>query len=188
MSMQDDIIPYVPIAPRVKATNEKSKLVLEQFFKLIDKVTSSQILFNHQTDKGYLSISPDQINDLIRELSKNDHSIKEIDVNRLKRSLKDLIYPKFTGVRNIISPIWNNTSVRVWQFQLNQIATGVDMEYLDTEAELSLDMVLSSIRVWRNTLEASGNDKEVTYNSNDLIYKLIAIEERLLVVQKSLED
>lgn len=75
--MNENIIPYVPIAPRVQATNEKSRLLCEQLFLLIDSVTSSQILFNHQTDKGYLSISPDQINDLIEELSKTDRSIKK---------------------------------------------------------------------------------------------------------------
>ena len=51
MMMNENIIPYVPIAPRVQATNEKSRLLCEQLFLLIDSVTSSQILFNHQTDK-----------------------------------------------------------------------------------------------------------------------------------------
>ncbi len=44
MMMNENIIPYVPIAPRVQATNEKSRLLCEQLFLLIDSVTSSQIL------------------------------------------------------------------------------------------------------------------------------------------------
>lgn len=188
MQINDNIIPYVPIAPRVQATNEKSRLLCEQLFLLIDSVTSSQILFNHQTDKGYLSICPDQINDLIEELSKTDHSFKKIDVNLLNSSLKDLIYPKFNGEHTIISPIWNNTEVRVWQFQLNQIANGVDMELLTNDAELNLDMALSTLRVWRNSLEASVGDKQVVYNNNDLIYKLMDLEQRLQIVQQKLEE
>lgn len=188
MQTNDNIIPYVPIAPRVQASNEKSLLLCQTFFSLIDKVTSSQILFNHQTDKGYLSISPDQINDLITELSKNDHSLNKIDVNLLKLSLKDLIYPKFNGEHFIISPIWNNTEVRVWQFQLNQIANGVDMELLTNDAEMNLDMALSTLRVWRNSLETAVGDKQVVYNNNDLIYKLMDLEQRLEVVQRKFEE
>ncbi|MGG6516645.1 UNVERIFIED_CONTAM: hypothetical protein KWF83_09595 [Acinetobacter baumannii] len=186
--MNENIIPYVPIAPRVQATNEKSRLLCEQLFLLIDSVTSSQILFNHQTDKGYLSICPDQINDLIEELSNTDHSFKKIDVNLLNSSLKDLIYPKFNGEHTIISPIWNNTEVRVWQFQLNQIANGVDMELLMNDAELNLDMALSTLRIWRNSLETGSENRDVIYKRNDLIYKLMDLEHRLQIVQRELEE
>ncbi|MCZ3210696.1 hypothetical protein NYZ42_16920 [Acinetobacter baumannii] len=188
MQINDNILPYVPIAPRVQATNEKSRLLCEQLFLLIDSVTRSQILFNHQTDKGFLSICPDQINDLIEELSKTDHSIKNIDISLLNSSLKDLIYPKFNGERTIISPIWNNTEVRVWQFQLNQIANGVNMELLTNDAELNLDMVLSALRVWRNSLETGSDNRDVIYKRNDLIYKLMDLEHRLQIVQQELED
>lgn len=188
MQINENIIPYVPIAPRVQATNEKSRLLCEQLFLLIDSVTSSQILFNHQTDKGYLSICPDQINDLIEQLSKTDHSFKNIDINLLNSSLKDLIYPKFNGEHTIKSPIWNNTEVRVWQFQLNQIANGVDMKLLNNDAEMNLDMALSTLRIWRNSLEASVGDKQVIYNNNDLIYKLMDLEQRLQIVQQELEE
>lgn len=188
MQINDNIIPYVPIAPRVQATNEKSRLLCEQLFLLIDTVTSSQILFNHQTDKGFLSICPDQINDLIEELSKTDHSFKNIDINLLNSSLKDLIYPKFNGERTIISPIWNNTEVRVWQFQLNQIANGVDMKLLTNDAELNLDMALSAVRIWRNSLEVGSENRDVIYKSNDLIYKLMDLEQRLQIVQQELEE
>ncbi|NUG24466.1 hypothetical protein [Acinetobacter lactucae] len=188
MQINENIIPYVPIAPRVQATNEKSRLLCEQLFLLIDSVTSSQILFNHQTDKGFLSISPDQINDLIEELSKTDRSFKNIDISLLNSSLKDLIYPKFNGEHTLISPIWNNTEVRVWQFQLNQIANGVNMELLDNDAELCLDMVLSSIRVWRKSLEVGNENRDVIYKQNDLIYKLMDLEDKLNIVQQKLEE
>lgn len=188
MQINDNIIPYVPIAPRVQATNEKSRLLCEQLFLLIDSVTSSQILFNHQTDNGFLSICPDQINDLIEELSKTDHSLKKIDIKLLNSSLKDLIYPKFNGEHTIISPIWNNTEVRVWQFQLNQIANGVNMELLDKDAELNLDMVLSSLRIWRTSLEVGSENRDVIYKRNDLVYKLIDLEHRLQIVQQEIEE
>lgn len=188
MQINENIIPYVPIAPRVQATNEKSRLLCEQLFLLIDSVTSSQILFNHQTDTGFLSICPDQINDLIEELSKTDHSFKNIDVSLLNSSLKDLIYPMFNGEHTIISPIWNNTEVRVWQFRLNQIANGVNMELLDNDAELCLDMVLSSIRVWRKSLEVGNENRDVIYKQNDLIYKLMDLEDKLNIVQHKLEE
>ena len=74
------------------------------------------------------------------------------------------------------------------QFQLNQIATGVDMKPLDHDAELNLDMALASIRLWRNSLEASNGEKDVIYNNNDLMYKLMDIEQKLLIVQQKLED
>ncbi|MEH1712475.1 hypothetical protein V7G70_17750 [Acinetobacter pittii] len=187
MQINENIIPYVPIAPRVQATNEKSRFLCEQLFLLIDSVTSSQILFNHQTDKGFLSICPDQINDLIEELSKTDHSFKKIDISLLNSSLKDLIYPKFNGEHTISSPIWNNTEVRVWQFQLNQIADGVNMELLDKDAELNLDMALSALRIWRNSLETGSENRDVIYKRNDLIYKLMDLEQRLEIVQQYVE-
>lgn len=183
--MNDNIVPYVPIAPRVQAKNEKSRQICQNFFKLIDEVTSAQICFNHQTQKGLLSISPDQINDLIQEISKSNQSYKAIEIKQLKHSLKDLIYPKFSGELTITSPIWNQTEVKVWQFQLNQIANGVNMETLNTE--LLLDQTISSIRIWRNSLEAAGNDKQVTYQNNDLIYKLMAIEDKLEKIQNQLD-
>lgn len=185
MQINDNIIPYVPIAPRVQATNEKSRLLCEQLFLLIDSVTSSQILFNHQTDKGFLSISPDQINDLIEELSKTNRLFKKIDIKLLNSSLKDLIYPKFNGENTISSPIWNNTEVRVWQFQLNQIARDEKMQNHDNE--LILDQALASIRIWRQSLEVAHTDKDITYRTNDLIYKLLDIEEKLQKIQKFID-
>ncbi len=84
--------------------------------------------------------------------------------------------------------IWNNEDVKVWQFQLNQIANGVDMQHIENDAELNLDMALSSIRIWRNSLEIGSENKDVIYKQNDLVYKLMDIEERLKIVQHSLEE
>lgn len=125
---------------------------------------------------------------MIEELSKTDLSFNKIDIKLLNSSLKDLIYPKFNGEHTIISPIWNNTEVRVWQFQLNQIANGVNMELLDKDAEINLDMALSTIRIWRNSLEVGSENRDVIYKRNDLIYKLMDLEHRLQIVQRELEE
>lgn len=185
--MNEDIIPYVPIAPRVQAKNPKSQLLCQQLFTLIDQCVSAQFSFNHDTQKGHISISPDQVNDLIAQLAKSEHLAKNIDIDILKDSLNDLIYPKFNGEHTITSPIWNNSEIRVWQFQLNQIATGVDMQTNYNDAELNLDQVLSSIRIWRKSLEIGSENPDVIYKQNDLIYKLMDLEQKLDLVQEYLE-
>lgn len=186
--MNENIIPYVPIADRVKATNEKSHKLCQQLFYIVDKLVKTQITFNHDTTHGFLSISPDQINDLIDQLAKTEHLDKFIDIKILRLSLDDLIYPKFLGEHTITSPIWNNTSVVVWQFQLNQIARDKIMLNMNNDAEHNLDVAISTLRVWRNSLEAAGNDKQVIYSNNDLIYKLMDLELKLQSVQTTLED
>jgi hypothetical protein len=186
MLINDNIIPYVPIAPRVQASNPKSQLLCEKLFEMIDKCVKAQFTFNHDTAKGLLSVSPDQINDLLNEVSKNDQSTKKLDIDLLKQSLNDLIYPKFNGELTVISPIWNNEEIRVWQFQLNQIDRENPMQTLDKE--LLLDQTLSSLRIWRQSLEAAGNDKDVTYSNNDLIYKLMDLEHKLQIVQQEIEE
>ncbi|WP_445344879.1 hypothetical protein [Acinetobacter bohemicus] len=185
--MNDNIIPYVPIAERVQAKTEKSQLLCKQLFEIVDRCVQAQFSFNHDTAKGHLSISPDQINDLLNEFAKSEQSNKKLDIEILKESLSDLIYPKFNGEHTISSPIWNNAEIRVWQFQLNQIAQGEYMENSHNDAELNLDMAMGSIRVWRNSLEASVGEKDVIYNNNDLIYKLMDLEQKLVLVQKYLE-
>ena len=185
--MNDNIIPYVPIAERVQAKTEKSQLLCTQLFEIVDRCVQAQFSFNHDTAKGHLSISPDQINDLLNEFAKSEQSNKKLDIEILKESLSDLIYPKFNGEHTISSPIWNNAEIRVWQFQLNQIAQGEYMENSHNDAELNLDMAMGSIRVWRNSLEASVGEKDVIYNNNDLIYKLMDLEQKLVLVQKYLE-
>ena len=126
----NNIIPYVPIAPRVQASSAKSQLLCEKLFELIDRCVKAQISFNHDTAKGLLSVCPDQLNDLLNELSKSDQSTKELDVDVLKQSLNDLIYPKFNGELTVISPIWNNEEVRVWQFQLIKLIELITCKHL----------------------------------------------------------
>ena len=186
MIPNDNIIPYVPIAPRVQASNPKSQLLCEKLFEMIDKCVKAQFTFNHDTAKGLLSVCPDQLNDLLRELSKNEGKTKDLDIDVLKQSLNDLIYPKFNGELTVISPIWNQEEVRVWQFQLNQIDRVNNMQTLDKE--LLLDQTLSNLRVWRQSLEAAGNDKDVTYSNNDLIYKLMDLEHKLELIQSEIEE
>ncbi|MBF7687722.1 hypothetical protein [Acinetobacter rathckeae] len=183
--MNDNIIPYVPIADRVQATDEKSELLCCQFFNLIDHLVKSQMTFNHDTSKGFISIAPDQINDLVEQLPEVTEG-KKFDLNILKPSLECLIYPRYIGEQTIVSPIWNGTSVTVWQFQLNQIVRDKTMKK-NEDAELNLDQALSSLRIWRQSLEVSADNKDVTYQTTDLIYKLIDIEQKLISVQNSVE-
>lgn len=100
--MNDNIIPYVPIADRVQATNEKASLSASSF-NMVDQLVKAQITFNHDTTIGFLSICPDQINDLIEQLSKTDHSIDKLDIKILELALNDLTYPKYLGVHQVTS-------------------------------------------------------------------------------------
>ncbi|MFW1689439.1 hypothetical protein ACG9H2_05585 [Acinetobacter ursingii] len=186
--MNENIIPYVPLADRVQATSEKSQLLCQQFFKMIDQLVQAQIAFNHDTTQGFLSICPDQINDLLEKLSETDHLEKIFDIKNLYLALNDLIYPKFLGEHTVTSSIWKSITVDVWQFQLNQIARDKIMLNMNNDAEHNLDVAISTLRVWRNSLEAAGNDKQVTYFNNDLIYKLMDLELKLQSVQTTLED
>ncbi len=183
--MNKSIIPYVPIADRVQAKTHKSQLLCQRLFEVVDKCVYAQFSFNHDTKKGYLSICPDQINDLLNEVAKQEKVDDQINFEVLKKSLPDLIYPKFNGERTVTSPIWNHKEIRVWQFQLNQIAQGENMQLQDNE--LLLDQALASLRVWRQSLEAITGDKDVTYNNTDLVYKLMDIEQKLVKVQQSFD-
>ena len=185
--MNDNIIPYVPIAERVQAKTEKSQLLCTQLFEIVDRCVQAQFSFNHDTAKGHLSISPDQINDLLNEFAKSEQSNKKLDIEILKESLSDLIYPKFNGEHTISSPIWNNAEIRVWQFQLNQIAQGEIMEISQDQAELLLDCSLSTLRIWRQSLEVSPQ-RDVTYQTSDIIYQLMDLEHKLTQVQTKLEE
>lgn len=185
--MNENIIPYVPIADRVKAKTEKSQILCKKLFGLIDRCVQAQFSFNHDTEKGQISICPDQINDLINEFSKSEQSSTEIDINVLKSSLPDLIYPMFKGEHTIYSPIWNNEEIRVWQFQLNQIAQGEIMEVSQENAELMLDCSISALKIWRQSLEAAPSNREVIYQAKDLIYKLTDLELKLQQIQSFLE-
>ena len=81
--INQNIIPYVPIADRVKAKTEKSLMLCKQLFEIVDRCVQAQFSFNHDTARGHLSISPDQINDLLNELAKNDQSDQAIDIKML---------------------------------------------------------------------------------------------------------
>jgi hypothetical protein len=137
----------------------KSQLVCQQFFNMVDQLVKAQITFNHDTTIGFLSICPDQINDLIEQLSKTDHSIDKLDIKILELALNDLTYPKYLGVHQVTSPIWNNTSVAVWQFQLNQIARDKNMQNYDNDFSIRS---ISHTSYLEKSLKPSGNDTQVT--------------------------
>ncbi|MHA3059513.1 hypothetical protein ACX1N5_00800 [Acinetobacter sp. ANC 4636] len=186
--MNNNIIPYVPIAPRIKASNPKSELLCRALFEIVDKAVQAQFTFNHDTSKGKLSICPDQVNDLIQELAKNKNlEGSKIDIEVLKPALSDLIYPVFKGEFAINSPIWNNSEVRVWQFQLNQIVRENHMKNYEN-LDLILDQALASVRIWRNSLETGSENRDVVYKRNDLIYKLMDLEQKLQIVQNGLDE
>ncbi|EPH33265.1 hypothetical protein L293_0864 [Acinetobacter gyllenbergii CIP 110306 = MTCC 11365] len=99
-----------------------------------------------------------------------------------------MIYPKFNGEKTIHSPIWNNTEVTVWEFQLNQIDRAKEMKTTNADATLCIDSSLGALRVWRKSLEASTGDKDVIYNNNDLIFLIQDLEHKLEKVQRYVED
>lgn len=177
--MNDNIVPYVPIADRVQANNAASEYLCQQFFQLIDKVVQSQFVFNHDTTHGHLSINPEHINDLVKELQE-----KKIDISLLEQNLNNLIYPKYLGTKEIKSPIWNQTPTRVWQFQLNQIDNEKTNMIKQQDAEFLLDQALGYIRIWKGSLETNINNPQTTYRANDLLYALMDLELKLNQVHK----
>lgn len=183
--MSQIIIPYIPLAPRVKANNAKSEMLCRQFFKLIDQITKAQMLFNHDTSHGKLSICPEQINDLFLEMREQGYANQNVDVHCLRQALNDLIYPEFKGEFTVESPIWNGQKVTIWQFQLNEIVREVNMK--NNDSTLQLDQVLAAIRIWRASLETATSNPQVTYNNNDLVYKLLDLEQKLEQVQHQME-
>lgn len=172
--MSQVLQPYVPIAPRVKATNEKSELICQQLFVLIDMLVESQFLFNHDTSSGYLSFNFEHVNDL-----RNEMQIEEsFNVEFVAKHLDNLIYPKFLGTKEVSSPIWNGTAVKVWQFRLDKVS------YVsEQQAEDSLLEALSFVRVWRASIEASNHNPDVHYSATDLSNMLLGIEQKLEAVQ-----
>ncbi|WP_332604176.1 hypothetical protein [Acinetobacter sp. ESBL14] len=181
--MNTELIPYVPIAPRVQSKHRKLVGICVLFFEIVDRSVYLSVKINHVHDKGCLAICPDQINDLADELQ-----LKPINLQELKNALENLIYPKFSGEKIIHSPIWNNKEVTVWEFQLNQIDRVEEMKTTYTDASLNIDSSLGALRVWRKSLEASTGDKDVIYNNNDLIFLLQDLEHKLEKVQQYVED
>lgn len=184
--MNDNIIPYVPIADRVQATTVEAALLCQKFFLLIDEIIDAQIDFNHDLSKGSLCINPAHINDIMAELGDSD----EVDVEILLPHLSKLIYPKFLGIKTIISPIWNSQPVVVWHFQLDQ------MEQLDTDkksvidieklSEITLDdandyvdEAVAMLRLWRSSLETHTDNPQLEYRVNDVTTMLLEIELKL---------
>lgn len=60
------------------------------------------------------------------------------------------------------------------------------MKTLDADTVLALDQATSIIKTWRKSLEVSGNH-ELTYSNTELLYTLLAIEEKLDVVVAEVE-
>lgn len=181
--MNTELMPYVPIAPRVKVKHGEFLNLCYLFFEVIDRSVYSTVKINHLHTKGWLAICPDQINDLAAE-----YDLGPINLNNLKMAFQSLVYPKFNGEKTINSPIWNNQEVTIWEFQLNQIDRVVEMKTTYDDVSLKMDSSLGALRVWRKSLEASTGDKDVFYNNNDLIYLLQDLEQKLEIVQQYLED
>lgn len=177
--MNDNIIPYVPIAERVQAKKQKSQILCQQFFTMIDKLVQSQLIFNHDTSIGMVSINLEHINDLSKEMYG-----ETFDIELLERHFKRLVYPKFLGVKEINSPIWNDTITPVWQFQLNQIDKCETATIKGDDAEYLLDQVLGYIRTWKLSLETNTTNPQTTYRANDLVYTLSDLESKLNQVQE----
>lgn len=177
--MNDNIIPYVPIADRVKTHHKTSQTMCQQFFTLIDKVVQGNFMFNHDTKIGHLSINIEHLNDLVAELKQGE----KIDVRLMERHFKDLIYPKYLGNKQISSPLWDNTDVHVWQFQLNEQAL-YEVETVDfNDAEYQLDKAIGYLRIWKSSLETNTTNPQTTYQANDLVYMLSDLEQKLMKVQ-----
>ena len=183
MTLNDNIIPYVPIADRIQANNPTSELLCQQFFRLIDKIVQSQFIFNHDTTHGHLSINPEHINDLIKELNE-----KGVDISLLEQHLNNLVYPKYLGIKEIKSSIWDQAPTTVWQFQLNQIHKEEPKMISHDDAEFLLDQALGYIRIWKGSLETNTINPQTTYRANDLVYALSDIELKLDQVQKFMSN
>lgn len=177
--MNDNIIPYVPIADRVKSHHKTSQTMCQQFFTLIDKVVQGNFMFNHDTKIGHLSINIEHLNDLMAELKEGE----KIDICLMERHFKDLIYPKYLGTKQIRSPLWNNSDVQVWQFKLNEQASDA-LESVDyDDAEYQLDQTIGYLRIWRSSLETNTTNPQTVYQANDLVYVLSDLEQKLVKVQ-----
>lgn len=185
--MNNNIIPYIPIADRVQATTAESTLLCQNFFVLVDEIVESQMVFNHDTKKGHISINPAQINDLLAELG--DDSV-EVDVQVLEPHLSNLIYPKFIGVKQVNSPIWNGQAVMVWHFRLDEVAKPLPesaaMMLVKPARESTLESAndylseaLGMLRIWRASLETHTNNPQLEYHVNDVTTMLLEIEQKL---------
>ncbi|EHU2655482.1 TPA: hypothetical protein NJU23_002810 [Acinetobacter baumannii] len=185
MTMKEDMIPYVPLTPRVVVADPNQMPILAYFMTILDAASKQELDFNHTPELfGFLSINPNQINDLA-ELT----SLEPIDVADLKKALGSLIYPVFRGETTINSPLWNNQPIVVWQFQLN-IMNSWNFKTMNNSVDravVSFDQVLGMVRILRSSLEARHQDPEITLNANDIANVLLMVEEKLSEVQQLLD-
>ena len=182
---QNSIISYVPLTSRVMSSNPEHTPILAYFMTILDAASKNELDFNHTPQLfGFLSISPDQVNDLA-ELT----SLQPIDMADLKDALGSLIYPVFRGETTIISPLWNDQPTVVWQFQLNVMKSWnlKKMKNSVDKAVISFDQVIGMVRILRSSLESRHQDPEITFNVNDFANVLLLVEEKLAEVQQLLD-
>ncbi|CAP02066.1 hypothetical protein ABSDF2765 [Acinetobacter baumannii SDF] len=185
MTMKKDMTPYVPLTPRLVVADPNQMPILAYFMTILDAASKQELDFNHTPELfGFLSINPNQINDLA-ELT----SLEPIDVADLKKALGSLIYPVFRGETTINSPLWNNQPIVVWQFQLNVMNSWnfKTMNNSVDRAVVSFDQVIGMVRILRSSLEARHQDPEITLNANDIANVLLMVEEKLSEVQQLLD-
>ncbi|TEU23333.1 hypothetical protein [Alkanindiges illinoisensis] len=197
----NDIIQYIPIADRVMATRKKSRKVLKQLFAAIDYLVQHGHQINHTNQHGFLVISYEQVRALLQQAGQKPLP----PVDQITASLFDAKYPVFHATGIIKSSIWHNEAVAGWRFQLNRIADSaaknqtistdnrrtmqIDQERAQAQdTDVLLDMALGNIRIWRSSLESATSNPQVTYNLNDLVYKLLDIEQKLEKVQRTLDS
>lgn len=199
--MNDSIVPYVPIADRVMAKTKKSQKVLNRLFSAVDYLVQQGHQINHTNQHGFLFLSYEQLNALLRQ----EQQKVLPPVGQIAASLFDAKYPVFHATGVIKSSIWHNEAVAGWRFQLNRSAySAAKNQTISTDnrrtmqinqeraqaqdTEVLLDMALGNIRIWRSSLESATSNPQVTYNLNDLVYKLLDIEQKLEKVQRTLDS
>lgn len=199
--MNDSIIPYVPIADRVMATCKKSHKVLKRLFAAVDYLVQQGHDINHTNQHGFLVISYEQV----RALLQQEGQPALPPLGKISASLFDAQYPVFHGQSVVKSSIWHNDALAGWRFQLNRIAgSPAKNQTISTDnrrtmqinqecgqaqdTDVLLDMALGNIRIWRSSLESATSNPQVTYNLNDLVYKLLDIEQKLEKFQRTLDS
>lgn len=177
----NSLIPYVPIAPRTKASDEKATAHCKRLFSMIDELQQNSYLeFNHSSTFGQLAINIEHLNDLLVE-----HGENRLNMDKVQAHLNQLRYPIYLGEHRIKSALWHSETT-VWLFQLNQIRGENPMKSLDDNTILALDQATAIVKTWRKSLEVAGNH-ELTYTNTELLYTLLAIEEKLDIVVADVE-
>lgn len=87
------LVPYVPVAPRVRSRHKSQLQLLVSLFDLVDHAATASLRFNHTPHlKGVLTIAPDQLNDLAAQLN-----LPALNMQQLEDALQSLLYPCFKG-------------------------------------------------------------------------------------------